>query len=82
MTIDHQAGGGVGVKGIEAKDNRQAVRHELLRLQRQPEQLAMASSLRAMAQDPTYRKECEALDSELAEALPEEAEAWWTAPSH
>ena len=61
---------------------RQAVRHELLRLQRQPEQLAMASSLRAMAQDPTYRKESEALDSELAEALPEEAEAWWTAASH
>ena len=54
---------------------RQAVRHEHLRLQCQPEQLAMASSLRSMAQDPAYRKESEALDSELAAALPEEAEA-------
>jgi metal-responsive CopG/Arc/MetJ family transcriptional regulator len=60
---------------------RQAVRHELQRIQRQQEQLAMASSLRAMDEDAAYRAESDTLDAGLAEALPEEKEGWWIAHS-
>lgn len=57
---------------------RQALRHELARVQREQELKAMAASFRAMRGSETYLAETCELDNGLAEALPDHAEDWWT----
>ncbi|NEX15158.1 MAG: hypothetical protein C1943_00625 [Halochromatium sp.] len=60
----------------------QALQHELLDIQREQEQRAMASSLRAMSDDQDYLAEADALDQEFAETLAHEPEGWWKGHSH
>lgn len=55
----------------------QALQRELLDIQREKEQRAMASSLRAMRDDRDYLAEADSLDQEFAETLADEPEAWW-----
>jgi metal-responsive CopG/Arc/MetJ family transcriptional regulator len=61
---------------------RQALRHELARIQQQQELTAMAASFRAMRDSETYLAETRELDEGFAEALPNDAEDWWTASAH
>jgi metal-responsive CopG/Arc/MetJ family transcriptional regulator len=56
----------------------QALQHELLDIQHEQQQRAMASSLRAMRDDRDYITEADSLDQQFAEPLADEPEAWWT----
>lgn len=58
---------------------RQALRHELARIQQQQELTAMAASFCAMRDSATYLAEIRELDEGFTEALPDDAEDWWTA---
>lgn len=58
---------------------RQALRHEIARVQQQQDQIAMAASFRAMRDHPAYLAESNELDEGFMEILPEDTEEWWTA---
>ena len=56
---------------------RRALRHELEEIRSRLERESMAAALRAMAADPDYLGDGEALDAGLSERLPEEPDGWW-----
>lgn len=66
----------------QAQLMQQALRHELTHIEREQERRAMASSLRAMRDDPDYLVQADTLDQELAEVIADEPEAWWNGHSH
>lgn len=56
---------------------RQALVHELERVEAERERGAMAESFRAMGRDSRYLKEAERLDDAFGEPLREERDEWW-----
>jgi metal-responsive CopG/Arc/MetJ family transcriptional regulator len=56
---------------------RRALRRELDDIEARLEREAMARGLRAMRDDPDYRREAESLDQAGASDLPAEPDAWW-----
>ncbi len=58
---------------------RQALRHEIDRIEADIERAAMAQALIAMREDAAYIQESEALSEGLSEMLPTEPDNWWQA---
>lgn len=56
---------------------RQALRHELARVQAQIERKAISRALQAMREDPSYLQESAELDDRLGDTLPDEPDRWW-----
>lgn len=56
---------------------RNAISHELQRVQRQTTLQAMVDSFNAMRKNKKYLKESEAIEQEFTADLPEEKGEWW-----
>lgn len=58
---------------------RQALRHEIDRIEADIERASMAEALKTMSDDAFYIQESEALSDGLSELLPQEPDNWWQA---
>jgi predicted transcriptional regulator len=57
---------------------RQALQHELQRVERQQDEAAIAADLRRLADNRTYMAESEAIEAGFNDLPEDDAECWWT----
>ena len=59
---------------------RQALQHELQRVERQQDEAAIAADLRRLADNRTYMAESQEIEAGFNDLPEDDAEFWWTIP--